>query len=81
MIVVDLAIYSVLCFVTVRGEPIFAKNPARYKTNGSDDEFAVFLKQEYKEIVAKARWLPLHLFPLKTIGAVEFQTVRHLRFS
>jgi hypothetical protein len=61
-----------MCFVTIKGQPVFARPVRRYTSLRYDPYVADFLNEEYNHIIASTRWRFLHF---KTIGAVEFQTV------
>jgi hypothetical protein len=66
---------SILYFVTIKGKPLFAR-PTRTYSGHYDPYFADFLNEEYNRIIASISWLGYRFLHFKTIGAVEFQTVR-----
>jgi hypothetical protein len=65
----------ILCFVTIKGNPVFAKPAREFDTSGSESDFALYLSEEYNYINAKNRWWGFRFLHFKAIGAIEFQTV------
>jgi hypothetical protein len=70
---------SILYFVTIKGRPTFAL-PTRIYSGHYDPYFADFLNEEYNRIITGTSWLGCRCLHFKTIGAVEFQTVRQNQF-
>jgi hypothetical protein len=66
---------SILCFVTIKGNPVFAEPAREFEMNGNNSDFALYLNEEYNYINARNRWWGFRYVHFKTIGAIEFQTV------